>query len=414
MEKVDRSQFLDLPLIDGGDNRFDGISWLLLPSLHYDRPVNLASRTQILKAHVHSQTQLATFLLNFSKMTSNSGRPTSSPSPSDPAVDIDPLLKDLSEKKQSFRRNVVSLAAELKDVRTRLSLKEQSHAKEAITRQEVEAKAKNMEEEICRLQKSLETRNAQIQESTSTAEKYLSELDELRSQLIATQATADASAASAQSAQRQCSVLVKELDEKNNSLIEHEDHVQRLAEQLHLLQKDLQAREFSQKQLKDEVFRVECDIMEAVAKAGATKDFELRRILDELSSKNLEKVSRVLTAKDEEIAKLKDEIRILSAHWKLKAEEMEFQLEKHRRADQELKKRVLKLEFCLQEARSQTRKLQRLGERRDKAIKELRDQLATKQQGAAESGEKQNFWETPSFKILASMSMLILVLFSKR
>lgn len=36
------------------------------------------------------------------------------------------------------------------------------------------------------------------------------------------------------------------------------------------------------------------------------------------------------------------------------------QLEKQRRADQELKKRVLKLEFCLQEARSQTRKLQRV------------------------------------------------------
>ena len=36
------------------------------------------------------------------------------------------------------------------------------------------------------------------------------------------------------------------------------------------------------------------------------------------------------------------------------------QLEKQRRADQELKKRVLKLEFCLQEARAQTRKLQRV------------------------------------------------------
>ncbi|XP_058072651.1 uncharacterized protein LOC131221409 [Magnolia sinica] len=37
-------------------------------------------------------------------------------------------------------------------------------------------------------------------------------------------------------------------------------------------------------------------------------------------------------------------------------------LEKHRRADQELKKRVLKLVFCLQEARSQTWKLQRVCE----------------------------------------------------
>lgn len=49
--------------------------------------------------------------------------------------DIDPLLKDLNEKKQSFRRNVVSLAAELKEVRSRLASQEQSFVKESITRQ---------------------------------------------------------------------------------------------------------------------------------------------------------------------------------------------------------------------------------------------------------------------------------------
>lgn len=51
------------------------------------------------------------------------------------ARDIDPLLKDLNEKKQSFRRNVVSLAAELKEVRSRLASQEQSFAKETLTRQ---------------------------------------------------------------------------------------------------------------------------------------------------------------------------------------------------------------------------------------------------------------------------------------
>lgn len=50
-------------------------------------------------------------------------------------VSIDPLLRDLNERKQSFRRNVVSLAAELKDVRGRLASKEQSFAKETLTRQ---------------------------------------------------------------------------------------------------------------------------------------------------------------------------------------------------------------------------------------------------------------------------------------
>ncbi|KAH9733883.1 nuclear envelope-associated protein 2 [Citrus sinensis] len=243
---------------------------------------------------------------------------------------------------------------------------------------------------------------------------YLMQLDGLRSQLAATKATADASAASAQSAQLQCLALVKELDEKNSSLKEHEDRVTRLGQQLDNLQKDLQARESSQKQLKDEVFRIEQDIMQTIAKAGVNKDCELRKLLDEVSPKNFERINKLLVVKDEEIHKLKDEIKIMSAHWKLKTKELESQLEKQRRADQELKKRVLKLEFCLQEARAQTRKLQRMGERRDKAIKELRDQLAAKQQDAHVGTEKQNFWETSGFKIVVSMSMLILVVFSKR
>ncbi|KAG4111667.1 hypothetical protein ERO13_D13G116700v2 [Gossypium hirsutum] len=318
----------------------------------------------------------------------------SSLSSSSSSMDFDPLLKDLNEKKQSFRRNVVSLAAELKE--------------------EAETKARHMEEEIFKLQTRLEERNGQLQASASAAEKYLRELDDLRSQLSVTQATADASAASAQSAQLQCVTLLKELDEKNSSLKEHEDRVTRLGEQLDNLQKDLQARECSQKLLKDEVLRIEHDIMQAVAKAGANKDCELRKLLDEVSPKNFEKINKLLTVKDEEITKLKDEIRIMSAHWKLKTKELESQLEKQRRADQELKKRVLKLEFCLQEARSQTRKLQRMGERRDKALKELRDQLAAKQQSGGVGAEKQNFWETSGFKIVVSMSMLILVVFSKR
>lgn len=346
--------------------------------------------------------------------SSSSSSALTSSSSSSSVRDIDPLLKDLNEKKQSFRKNVVSLAAELKEVRGRLASQEQSFAKETLNRKVAETKAKSMEEEIGRLQKSLEERNGQLQASAMTTEKYLQELDGLRSQLSFTQATADASAASAQSAQLHCLALIKELDEKNISLKEHGDRVNRLGEQLDHLQKDLQAREYSQKQLKDEVLRIEHDIMQAVAKAGANRDCELRKILDEVSPKNFEKINKLLIAKDDEIAKLKDEIRIMSAHWKLKTKEMESQLEKQRRADQELKKRVLKLEFCLQEARAQTRKLQRMGERRDKALKELRDQLVTKQQGEAAGIEKQNFWESSGFKIVVSMSMLILVVFSKR
>ncbi|KAJ0037867.1 hypothetical protein Pint_22429 [Pistacia integerrima] len=87
--------------------------------------------------------------------------------------DIDPLLKDLNEKKQSFRRNVVSLTAELKEVRSRLTSQEQSFVKENLTRQEAETKAKIMEEEICRLQKTLEERNGQLEASASNTEKKI-------------------------------------------------------------------------------------------------------------------------------------------------------------------------------------------------------------------------------------------------
>ncbi|XP_055816529.1 nuclear envelope-associated protein 2-like isoform X2 [Solanum dulcamara] len=322
---------------------------------------------------------------------------------------VDPLLRDLSEKKQNFRRNVVSLAAELKEVRNRLAYQEQSFVRETLTRQEAESKANKMEEEINKLQKNLEEKNGELQFSALNTEK----LDDLRSQLCATQATADASATSAQSAQLQCMALLKELDEKNSSLKEHEVRVNKLGEQLDLLQKDLQARESSQKQLKDEVVRIEHDIMQALAKSGANTDCELRKVLDEVSPKNIEKMNMLLTNKDNEIAKLRDEIRIMSAQWKLKTKELESQLEKHRRADQELKKRIMKLEFCLQETRTQTRKLQRMGERRDKAIKELRDQLATKQVETS-CNNNQNFWDTSGFKVVVSMSMLMLVLFSKR
>ncbi|CAA0840078.1 Unknown protein [Striga hermonthica] len=342
-------------------------------------------------------------------------RPTSS---SSSAATVDPLLKDLTEKKQSFRRNVVSLAAELKEVRGRLASQEHLSARETLTRQEAENKVRSMEKEISRLEKNLEDRNVQLEASTSAAEMYVKELDDLRVQLSNTRATADASSQSAQSAQLQCSALSRELEEKNCSLKEHEARVNKLGEQLDLLQKDLRAREFSQMQLKDEVSRIEQDIMQSLAKAGINKDCELRKILDEVSPKNFEKMNQLLTVKDEEIAKLRDEIRIMSAHWKLKTKELESQLEKHRRVDQELKKKVLKLEFCLQEARAQTRKLQRMGERRDKALKELRDQLVAKQQAELPVGpknyDKQNFWDTSGFKVVVSVSMLILVMFSKR
>ncbi|QHO45230.1 hypothetical protein HN51_014773 [Arachis hypogaea] len=329
--------------------------------------------------------------------------------------DVDPLLKDLNEKKQNFKRNVLSLAAELKELRGRLASQEQSYNKETLIRQEVELKANFMEMEIVTLQKKLEKRNQQIQASVSSAAEHIKDMNDIRSQLLAARASADANAASTQSAELLCCELIKELNEKNSNLKEQEDCVIRLVEQLQHLQKDLLERESSQKQLKDTVLRIENDIMETFKRTGEKKESTLRKILDEFSPKNLEKMNKLLDVEDEEIAKLKDEIKIMSTHWKLKTMDLESQLEKQRHTDQELKKRILKLEFCLQDARSQTRKLLRIGERRDMDIKELKDQLAAKQQSGYVAAEKQSsFWETSGFKIMVSMSMLILIVFSKR
>lgn len=55
-----------------------------------------------------------------------------------------------------------------------------------------------------------------------------------------------------------------------------------------------------------------------------------------------------------------------------------------------------------------------MGERRDKALKELRDQLQQRGVSGASAAERPNFWETSGFKIVVSMSMFILVVFSKR
>ncbi|KAJ0980527.1 hypothetical protein J5N97_008782 [Dioscorea zingiberensis] len=141
----------------------------------------------------------------------------------------------------------------------------------------------------------------------------------------------------------------------------------RKCKKLDNLQKKLEARAFSQMQLTDEILRLEKEIIHAVASNVVQKDCGLRKVMEHASS----------NANDGEIARLKDEIKFLSVNWEMKNTEFESQLEKHWTTDQELKKRVLKLEFCLQEAHSQIRKLQKMEEKREISLKELRDQITT-------------------------------------
>ena len=78
--------------------------------------------------------------------------------------------------------------------------------------------------------------------------------------------------------------------------------------------------------MKEEIMRIEQEISFAVAKAGTDKDCELQKVLNEVSTKNFENLSKHLSAKDEEIARLKEEIKIISTQWKLKTQDLEVQV----------------------------------------------------------------------------------------
>ncbi|KMZ64157.1 hypothetical protein ZOSMA_37G00370 [Zostera marina] len=344
-----------------------------------------------------------------------SSRPSSSSSGT--SFELDPLLKDLSDKRQFFKKNVQSLAADLKDARARLATKEESFSRENQTRKAAEAKVKDMEKQICQLQIMLDEKDVQLQVSTISANQYMKEFGNLRSELSITQAAADASAELARSAQAQCSSLMKELAEKNILLKEHENRVNKLEEQLDLMRNDLHAREVLQRELKDEVIKIEREIALAISNADKvcpTDGKELVKYQEDVLLMNFDTSNRHLSTKDEEIAKLRDEIRFLSTYWKHKTKELQVQTSKHQRTDQELKKCVLKLEFCLQEVKSQTRKLQRMGKRRDEALKELQYKWEIEQQKKQSNEENQKIWERSGFKLLASMSMVFLVIFARR
>ncbi|KAK9086207.1 hypothetical protein Syun_028601 [Stephania yunnanensis] len=165
---------------------------------------------------------------------SNSNKSSQSSSSS---IALDPLLKDLCERKQSFRHSVATLAAELKDARGKLVLREESIAREADTRQVAERRAVEMEVEMLRLEKRLEEKSEQLKESACNAEMYLKELEDVRLQLSAAKATADEQASSAHSAQLKCSALLEEINGKNISLQECENYISKLGNQIDLLRR---------------------------------------------------------------------------------------------------------------------------------------------------------------------------------
>ncbi|XP_062208929.1 nuclear envelope-associated protein 2-like isoform X2 [Phragmites australis] len=304
------------------------------------------------------------------------------------------------------------MAAELKDARNKLASQELLFAQESETRKVAELKARNLEEEVWKLQKCLEDKDELLRLSLCSTEQYHNELDGLRSQLSVTQATAEATAVSAMRVLLHCSSLLGKLNDKDNSLSERELPGNNLAEQVNHLHGYPEGRDYSRMQLKGYSLRTESDITDAFAKSGFDNDNELLKIMSDVSP-NSENIDKDLILEDDGIAKLRVGIMVLSAHWTNKSKELESQLDKHRRTVQELKRKVLKLEFGLQEPRSRLWKLQRIRKKRDKSLK-LRNQVAVEQPSGGGSGDKHNLWESSVFKLIASMSMLALFTLAKR
>lgn len=55
-----------------------------------------------------------------------------------------------------------------------------------------------------------------------------------------------------------------------------------------------------------------------------------------------------------------------------------------------------------------------MGKRRDEALKELQYKWEIEQQKKQSNEENQKIWERSGFKLLASMSMVFLVIFARR
>ncbi|BFI34019.1 hypothetical protein MPTK2_4g20150 [Marchantia polymorpha subsp. ruderalis] len=321
------------------------------------------------------------------------------------------LFKEVYEKKQNLRRiasEVGVMAAELQKVRSRAVAREAALQEEAAKRQVAEAQARELARQLEQMHKSQEDTSSQAQSSATLVEKYAIEIAELRDRLSVSEEVAEAMTGSAHSAQLQVEALLKEIEEKNLELQEQRNLIVILEEQLRELQDELRRKESSQKQLRFEVQDLESQIEMSLGRSYVSKECEFRKLLNEVSSRNIEHLERYLLAKDDEIARLKQDVKVAGTELRLKTLELDAQLERQQRADQELRKKVVKLELSLQEARSQAKKLKKMSERKDKEIQNLRAQVWLRE-AANDSSKGAQFWNNFRLPTVLSMSALALV-----
>jgi len=111
-------------------------------------------------------------------------------------------------------------------------------------------------------------------------------------------------------------------------MTEGEFPVNNVAEQLNQLHKYLESRDPSLRQFKDRYsLRTESNITDAFAKAGFDNVNEILRTHSDVPSKNSENINQDLVFEDDGVAKLRQGIRVLSAHWENRSKELESQVD---------------------------------------------------------------------------------------
>ncbi|KAL2631718.1 hypothetical protein R1flu_016404 [Riccia fluitans] len=326
------------------------------------------------------------------------------------------LFKEVVEKKQNLRRiasEVGVMAAELHKFRSRGVAREAALQEETARRQAAEAYAKELARELEQMHKCLEDTRSQAESSAERFEQYAGEVAKLRDRLSVSEEVAEAISEYSESAQQQLKELLNEVEEKDLLLREQRDLIAILEEHVRELEEELQRKEESHMHLKYDVHDLDSPIQKSVDGNITTKQSQFRQLLDQVSSRNIDHLERYLSDKDDDVVRLKQDVREANTELRLKTLELNSQMERQERAEQELRKRLVRLELSLQEARSQAKKMKKISGRKEKEMEQLRSQVWLLE-GSANASKERHFWDHLRLRTVLSVSLVAMICLLKR
>jgi chromosome segregation ATPase len=156
--------------------------------------------------------------------------------------------------------------------------------------------------------------------------QYLRELVDVRAKLGSAQEVAESRAIAAATAESQCASLMKEIESQGEALQGHEARSADLARQMLGLRQELRCKEASEQQLREEMERLGVEMKLAIAAAASQNHGEMSCALEGFLQRSSEHLSKGYVIKDEEISRMRDEIRLLSLQLKAKAQELDAQV----------------------------------------------------------------------------------------